>query len=82
MPVCKVCGKFIKSLGYARHRTMHIECAEKAAELANQHTTHDTGEPSEICPHCVLHPGKWYFDASGEWGKCPYCKGSCKLPVS
>ena len=27
------------------------------------------------CPYCNYHPGLWYFDANGEWGKCPHCKG-------
>lgn len=51
MPICKVCGRYIKSLGFARHRTMHVERAAKAVELANQHTTRDTSKPqAEISP--------------------------------
>jgi len=25
MPICRECGRFIKSLGFARHRAMHAD---------------------------------------------------------
>lgn len=56
----------------------------KSFVLAQQHLTHDTGEPqAEICPACngngeVTGPG----GGGMELIKCNWCGGTGKLPVS
>ena len=30
---------------------------------------------SKSCNECN-GTGRWWFDANGVWGKCPYCKGT------
>lgn len=36
MIICPTCGKPFKSLGYARHRAMHYEKAQKEKEAAKE----------------------------------------------
>ena len=54
---------------------MHIERAEKAAELANQHTTGDKSEPADICSRCN---GAGVLSSQGADVCCPQCGGSGK----
>jgi DnaJ-class molecular chaperone len=78
MPVCKVCGRYIKSLGYARHRAMH---AERRAAQGERSANVKQQANHEICPRCA-GKGKLRFSDGVGWTcreECPVCKGAGKL---
>lgn len=70
---CPECGKWFKSLGYARHRTMHYE-KRRAANQGDSKNNPQQTKATILCPAC--HSSDIYHFVKGDEHKCNNCRYS------